>query len=66
MEKKPTIKDLLNALHNPNRYKKTLENTRETWERIGNKDSFDELGLESYELEDFLREWRNDNPYNNI
>ena len=60
-----TIDDLLNALQNP---EKTggLANTAETWERIGRKDSFDELGLEGGELDDFLKEWIEDNPYANI
>ena len=59
-----TIDDLLNSLQNPNKSK--LENSKETWERIGNKDSFSELGLSSSELDEFLREWTNDNPYQNI
>jgi len=62
---KPTIDDLLKSLQNPNS-KKTLENTKDTWERIGNRDSFDELGLKPSELEEFLKEWINENPYNNI
>jgi len=67
--KKPNIDDLLNALQNPNQEeidKAKLENTKETWTRIGNKDSFDELGMKSSELSDFLTEWTQDNPYNNI
>ena len=60
-----TIEDLLNALQNP---EKTvlLENNSETWSRIGNKDKFSELGLEDSELNDFLKEWISDNPYNNL
>lgn len=60
-----TIDDLLNALQNP---EKTvlLENNSETWSRIGNKDKFSELGLEDSELNDFLKEWISDNPYNNL
>ena len=59
-----TIEDLLNALQNPDSV--TLENTKETWERIGNKDKFAELGLEESELDDFLSEWIAENPYNNL
>jgi len=59
-----TIDDLLNSLRNPNEI--ILDNTHETWERIGNKDSFEELGLDKNELEEFLSEWMNDNPYTNI
>jgi len=60
-----TIDDLLNSLQNPNKSKQ-LENTKETWERIGKKDSFSELGLEPSELDSFLQDWIKDNPYNNI
>lgn len=60
-----TIDDLLNALCNPNK-ETTLENTKNTWSRIANEDSFDELGLDSSELNEFLKEWVIDNPYENI
>ena len=60
-----TIDDLLNALQNPDNPSK-LENSRETWSRIGNKDKFSELGLDDSELNDFLKEWISDNPYNNL
>jgi hypothetical protein len=63
-----TIDDLLNSLQNPNKKpgSSKLENTRETWERIGRKDTFEELGMDSSELESFLKEWTAENPYNNI
>ena len=61
-----TIDDLLNALQNPDKANMSLENNSETWSRIGNKDKFSELGLENSELNDFLKEWMSDNPYNNI
>ncbi len=61
-----TIDDLLNSLQNPNKPNGKLENTKDTWKRIGNKDSFAELGMEASELETFLSEWISDNPYNNI
>jgi hypothetical protein len=60
-----TIDDLLNSLQNPSKHTK-LENNKATWERIGRRDSFSELGLESSELESFLSEWISENPYNNI
>ena len=60
-----TIEDMLNALQNPNQPNK-LDNTRETWERIGNKDRFEELGLEGSDLDEFLKEWIDNNPYSNI
>jgi len=60
-----TIDDLLNALQAGNG-KVTLENTKETWTRIGNKDKFEELGLDDGELESFLKEFVEDNPYNNL
>jgi len=59
-----TIDDLLNSLQNPN--KKTLENNKSTWERIGNKDDFEELGLTGSDLDEFLKEFIENNPYNNI
>ena len=60
-----SIEDLLKALQNPEKAV-TLENTRDTWDRIGNKDSFEELGLERSELDAFLAEWIGENPYENI
>jgi hypothetical protein len=64
--KKLTIEDLLNSLVNPSEDKTKLENTKETWERIGNKDRFSELGLSGSDLESFLSDWISENPYNNI
>lgn len=61
---KLTIDDLLNSLVNPE--KVDLENTAATWKRIGSKDQFLELGLEPSELESFLKEWTESNPYSNI
>lgn len=62
-----TIEDLLKALKNPaEEEKKRLENTKDTWSRIGSGDSFAELGLEPTDLQTFLAEFINDNPYNNI
>ena len=60
-----SIDELLESLQNPNKGT-GLENNKATWERIGNKDTFDELGMSSSELESFLKEWTDNNPYNNI
>lgn len=60
-KKKLTIEDLLNSLQNPNT--PTLENSKETWKRIIECDPFTELGLERSELEEFLKEWQVNNPY---
>ena len=60
-----TIEQLLMALQNPEKTA-SLENNSETWSRIGNKDKFLELGLEGSELNDFLKDWISDNPYNNL
>jgi hypothetical protein len=60
-----TIDDMLRALQNPNQPSK-LENTKETWSRIGNKDRFEELGMEESDLDAFLSEWISDNPYSNL
>jgi hypothetical protein len=67
-KKKLSIDDLLNSLKNPNtpEKKEKLANTKETWTRIGEGDSFSELGLQSSELDDFLKEWIEENPYMNI
>jgi hypothetical protein len=59
-----TIDDLLNSLQNPS--KPSLENNAETWSRIRNKSGFEELGLEGSALDNFLKEWISENPYNNI
>lgn len=61
-----TIDDLLNSLQNPEKTSSKLENNKSTWERIGRKDSFSELGMKSSELESFLQEWVKENPYNNL
>jgi hypothetical protein len=62
-----TIDDLLRSLQNPNKPTgPTLENNTDTWNRIGRRDKFEELGLETSELESFLKEWIESNPYNNI
>lgn len=64
-----TIKDLLNKLHGEGSLtgKAVLENTTETWQRIGNRDSFSELGFSTEsEKEAFLAEWIENNPYSNI
>ncbi|MFA5759325.1 MAG: hypothetical protein WC942_08240 [Clostridia bacterium] len=58
------IDDLLNALQNPD--KANLENSKETWARIGNRDRFEELGIEPSALDDFLKEWCENNPYSNL
>ena len=62
-----TIDDLLNSLQNPNKPSKTsLTNSKDNWNRIGNKDSFSELGLEPSELDSFLQDWIKNNPYENL
>mgnify|MGYP003680086158 CR=1 FL=1 len=62
-----TMDDLLNALKNPEKVEKgDLANIKETWTRIGDKDKFEELGLEGSELDNFLKEWIDLNPYSNI
>ena len=60
-----TIDELLNALQSPNK-PTVLENSKETWRRIGKKDKFEELGMEASELETFLKEWMDENPYTAI
>ena len=60
-----SIEELLLALQCSEQSSK-LDNTRETWSRIGNKDRFEELGLEGSDLDEFLKEWIDSNPYSNI
>lgn len=44
-----------------------LENTKETWKRIANRDSFDELEFnDDAEKESFLKEFIEENPYKDI
>ena len=60
-----TIDDLLNSLQSPNKTNK-LENTKDTWKRIQAGDKFEELGIQSSELDGFLKDWISSNPYSNI
>jgi hypothetical protein len=76
MNKKPlNIDDLLKALKNPDTIdddvkaeKGSLANTIDTWHRIGAKDATlaTDIGIDESELNDFLKEWVEDNPYNDI
>jgi hypothetical protein len=44
-----------------------LDNSKDTWERIGNGDSFAELNFSSdTEKNEFLQDWIQNNPYTNI
>ena len=44
-----------------------LENTYDTWRRIGEQDDFAELNFASdQERKAFLQEWIENNPYSNI
>ena len=62
--KEMTMEDLFNALKNPEKVEKgDLPNIKATWERLGNKDKFEELGLDGTELDEFLKEWVDQNPY---
>ena len=70
-----TIDDLIAAMKNPNNIdsslkadKISLSNTADTWARIGSRDVSlaAELGISKDELNDFLNEWIENNPYSNI
>jgi|TARA_R110000851_G_scaffold287804_1_gene441866 arsenate reductase-like glutaredoxin family protein len=65
-KKKLTIEELLKALNTTETGLRELMNSKETWERIGNDDAFSELGLTEGELEEFLQEWIDNNPYTAI
>jgi hypothetical protein len=44
-----------------------LENTREIWRRIGQGDSFQEMGFENEDAKNkWLSEWCAENPYSSI
>lgn len=63
-----TIEELLKSLQikKPNSTDGKLNNTRETWQRIAAKDSFEELGLKGTELAKALTEFIDNNPYSAI
>lgn len=62
-----TLSKLFEALREQYAEKPSLPNTKETWERIGKRDDFRELGFTSEsEKEEFLKDWMKNNPYNNI
>lgn len=63
-----TIEELLKSLqYNTVQSKITLENNKDTWRRIALKtDNFDELGIPKSELDKFISDWINDNPYSAI
>lgn len=67
-----TIEELLNTMQNKYKENKTegarnLENTKETWKRIQEKDAFSEFGFASTsEKDEFLKEWISEHPYSNI
>jgi hypothetical protein len=74
-KKKLTIDDLLGALKNPDSIDESIKadlpslaNTADTWARIGAKDKTlaTDIGIEESELNDFLKEWVEENPYKNI
>lgn len=73
MEQKLTIEELLRSMltlapeGGVSDFKRNLENSLETWNRIAERDSFSELNFETQkEKDDFLNEWIKNNPYNNI
>lgn len=58
---------LLSFAEKPNIDNRSLPNTKETWRRIANGDSFSELLFSSNsEKEEFLKEWCSENDYKNI
>ena len=68
-----SIEDLLKSMQT--KYKasdggksiKSLENSKATWEKIGNGSIYDELDLdEGTDKEKFLKDWIAENPYSNL
>lgn len=71
-QKKLTIDDLLASLQDVTIHadkRPGLENNKDTWSLIGNGE-FDKIaekvGVDESEVNDYLREWVEDNPYKNI
>ena len=71
-KKKLTIDDLLNSLQDPTIHsdkRKKLSNNEDTWSMIGARD-FEGIaakaGIEETEVNDFLKEWVEENPYNDM
>ena len=56
------LRKALDMLRNMSASNKSVENTKETWSRIGSNDPslFEELGTQSIE------DWMEENPYENI
>lgn len=68
-----TIEELLKSMltlkkeNKQSDFIKGLENSRDTWARIGAQDSFDELEFESEDAKtEFLKDWIVNNPYQAI
>jgi hypothetical protein len=68
-----TIEELLKSMLTLQSEKKSssdfmgLPNSRETWERIGNGDAFEELGFQNGSDKDaWLKDWIESNPYTAI
>lgn len=67
------IEDLLKSMltlkgeSNMNTGNRHLENSKDTWSRIQQRDDFAELGFnDSNEKDAWLKEWIENNPYSNI
>lgn len=64
-----TIEDLLKSMLTINQRNTTkfLNNSAETWARIGSQDGFSELNFDTNsEKEEFLKNWIENNEYTNI
>ena len=60
-----SLEDLISALDS-GKGRPNLPNTKETWNRIRAGEDFDELGLNTTDLKNFLEKWIEDNDYNNL
>ena len=60
-----SIEELLRSLQEK---KTTLGDysPKEIWRKIGSKDNFEELGLNSNDLKEALTDFITDNPYHNL
>ena len=58
-----SMKDLMKEMRDVHEIQ--LKNTKETWSRIGKRDSFSELEFNKTDLKSFLKNWTETHGYEN-
>ena len=72
MEQKQTIEELLKSMltlpkeGGVSDFKRVLENSKDTWERIGKGDKFRDIFDSDEEAEKAIKEFTENNPYQSI